>query len=345
MNIVLVKLSSMGDIIHALAVVNDIKRVYPEATITWVVDQMFSELLSWHPHIDHVIVLPMRAWSKNLLNFNAWKALCRALNNVKKHHYDCIIDLQGLLKTAILCLLFRGKRHGPNRHSAREPLASLFYQARYSILTCEHAVKRNRLMVQLALQLPTDLPLDYGLNPATKPKKSRPYLMFFHGTTWPNKHWPTTHWTALAQLAVDAGYRVYLPSSNAVEAARAEQIASVSKQSVMCLPQSSLTTLKETLQHASGVVTLDSGLGHLAAALSIPSVAIFGPTDPNRSRPYGLHQTVCQTDQLPCVPCIKRFCRISKNPKTNEPPCMLFLSALSVWQTLASCIKKSEQKA
>lgn len=336
--IVLIKLSSMGDIIHALPVVADIKRAEPKAHITWIVDAAFAELLSWHPDIDTVIALPLRALIKQKTQIIAWRRLWVAMQKIRKLKATISVDLQGLVKSAVVTWLAGGMRHGQDRASARESLAALAYHQAHAIPKQQHAVVRNRQLAKQALGLPTDLSLDYGLQKKHSPS-TPPFVLFFHGTTWPNKHWPLSHWQRLAKEAIRSGYTVVMPWSNDEEKKRAEAIVSVDPKAITCLPKGSLTDLKNTLAKASGSISLDTGLGHLAAALSVPNVAIFGPTSPERARPFGKQQKVYQSDALPCIPCIKRFCRISDNPHTKEPPCMLALAPQAVWQTFMQMLE------
>jgi heptosyltransferase-1 len=253
--------------------------------------------------------------------------------------YDYILDSQGLVKSALLSCCASGQRLGFARDSAREPIASFLYQRCFSIDKHQHAVLRQRQLGAEAFGYQLDRPVDYGLRPEVFARTDdAPYLVFLHGTTWESKHWPETYWCALARLAVNQGFRVKLPFGNTIEYDRAERIRAAAPERVSILPKSSLTDLAAVLIHAQGVVGVDTGLGHLAAALAVPTVSVYGPTDPERTGSLGANQVHLRTDYA-CAPCLSRQCRLTDHHDIR-PPCFQTWSPQQVFSALLAAMEK-----
>jgi heptosyltransferase I len=280
MNILIVKTSSMGDIIHTLPALTDAGKIFPDIKFDWVVEESFAEIPKWHNLVDQVIPVSIRRWRKSLpsaLKNKEWQPFYQALT---AKSYDLVIDAQSLIKSAIITRLAHGKRYGLDKKSAREPLASLLYQHKIFIPKDQHAITRIRQLFSQALDydLPTTEP-DSSINLDFTASTSNNNLIFFHGTTRDDKCWPESNWTSLAKLAAQKNYIVQLPWSNEQEYKRVNSIADRCD-NVKILPKSNLTTLAKTMKEARGIVAVDTGLGHLAAALQIPMVSLYGPTDP-----------------------------------------------------------------
>ena len=292
MRVLVVKMSSLGDVIHTLPALGDAAAAIPEIRFDWVVEEAFAELPSWHPAVDRVIPVAIRRWRKSpLKGFTGpeWRSARAALH---ERHYDAVIDAQGLLKSAVITRLVRAPRYGMDRRSARERLAALAYDHPVQVPRDLHAVERTRLLFARALDYPLPgTPGDYGLRGALPPVATGlpPGLLFFHGTARADKLWPETHWVALAQSAGAAGYRVWLPWGNDVERERAERIA-VQGDNLTVLPRLGLLALAEMLLQAKGAVAVDTGLGHLSAALDVPTVSLYGPTSTRLIGAYGNNQ-------------------------------------------------------
>lgn len=292
MHILVVKTSSLGDIIHTLPALTDAAHAFPDIRFDWVAEKGFAEIPSWHEQVDRVIPVSWRKWRKNL--GAAWQSgeiqdFYRALRQTK---YDKIIDAQGLLKSAIIARLAKGERYGLDVHSARETLASLFYQQKHAVPTLQHAVTRMRQLFAkvLGYQIREGMP-DYGIRHhfSSVVQPHSPHVIFFHGTTRDDKEWPVSHWMVLAKHCHDAGYEVLLPWGNEREKKRAEEIATASV-SAKVLPRTSLGELAGLLAQAKAVLSVDTGLGHLAAALNVPTLSMYGPTDPSHIGAYGENQ-------------------------------------------------------
>ena len=327
--VLVVKTSSLGDVIHTLPALTDAVKVLPDVTFDWVVEEVFAEVPGWHPAVDRVIPVAVRRWRKH--PWRAWRSgeWRRFKRRIGETRYDTVIDAQGLLKSAWLTRYARGPRYGLDKHSAREPLASRFYQHPIAVAKGQPAVERTRQLFAAALgyELTAEMG-EYSLGFRAVRQRS---VVLLHGTTWPSKHWPDTSWKALSKLLGAAGYRVLLPWGNAAERQRAEDIATVSP-AAQVLPELSLTELAQLLAEASACVSVDTGLGHLAAAVDTPTVALFGPTDAALTGFYGKNQHYLQSG-FHCSPCMARECRYDLAPG-EFPPCFDELSSQRVFVVL-----------
>lgn len=339
MNILLIKTSSLGDVIHTLPALTDAYQNFPELRCDWVVEENFSEIPSWHPAVNRVIPVAWRRWRKNIWQVGKDKVWQQFIQNLRVNNYDLVIDAQGLLKSAILTYLAPGLRCGLDYQSAREPLATLAYQQRHHIPKGQHAVTRVRQLFAkiLGYSLPTTMP-DYGIAKYFLPQRLEPLprVILLHGTTWMTKHWPELYWQALAAQIVTRGYQVRLPWGNAQEYARAQQIAAIDLK-VSIIPKTNLCGLAQELISATAVVGVDTGLAHLAAALGIPSITLYGATPPGLTGTYGLRQQHLVAD-FPCAPCLKRHCHY-RGPAKVQPACYESISTAKVWEVLQPLLK------
>lgn len=291
MRVLVVKTSSMGDVIHTLPAVSDAARAISGIVFDWVVEEQFAEIPAWHPDVESVIPVAIRRWRKAPLRFFSGDEWPLLRSRLRQHDYDCIIDAQGLVKSAVLAPLARGKRCGYDRHSAREPLASLAYQLTVAVAKNQHAVERTRELFAKVLdyQKP-DTPPDYGIDRQRFGELADPpYILFLHGTTRDDKHWPDDYWLTLCRLLCDAGFQVKLPWWSDAEHRRARIIADAHPRAEV-LSRTHLAGMAATIAAARAVVAVDTGLGHLAAALAVPTLSLYGPTSPARVGAYGPNQ-------------------------------------------------------
>ena len=309
MRVLLVKTSSLGDVIHALPALTDAARAIPGITFDWVVEEGFAEIPTWHPAVGKVIPVAIRRWRKDIwqtIKSGEWRRFKQSLRAEK---YDLVIDAQGLVKSAWLTRYVNAPVAGLDKNSAREPLASRFYQRRLAVARGQHAVERLRQLFAVALgyDLPKGLG-DYGLDVERliELPRNKPYVLFLHGTTWDTKHWPEVYWRDLALRMADKGVEVRLPWGNPAEKARAERIANGLSNAVV-LPKLNLAGVARVLASASACVAVDTGLGHLAAALDVPTISLFGPTNPGLTGAYGKVQIHLASD-FPCAPCLQKKC-------------------------------------
>lgn len=331
MRLLIVKLSSMGDVVHALPALTDAARTLPGLRVDWLIEPGFAAIPARHPAVDRVIPVALRQWRKRPLDMETWTQMRASHAPLRARPYDLILDAQGLYKSALLARLGQGPVAGLSRSAAREPLASLAYQRRIDVPRPLHAVERLRRLFAEALGYPLPaLPADYGL--ASGAQGEPQLLVFLHGTTWASKHYPESAWRALIGLAEAQGYRVALPWGNALEKARADRLAQASQRTHV-LPTLALDDLMDVLAAAAGVVTVDSGLGHLACALGRPVVGLYGATDSARTGLNGGSSLNLRAD-LPCSPCLKRDCPRLPASGTDDPPCYDTIPPERVWSQL-----------
>ena len=304
----------MGDVIHNLPIVGDICTAIPDAQIDWVVEEPFAEIPRLHARVQQIIPVAFRRWRSRLLSKSTWRDLRRLKQQLQATRYDVVLDSQGLLKSAWVTARARGSKCGYDWRSAREPLASRFYDQRFFVSKDQHAVRRNRALAARALgyPIPNDTP-DYGLRgiamsvangttsmlPTILDLKP-PYVVCLHATSRARKHWPEEYWQQLLRHLVHAGITPVLPWGNAHEEVRARCLArDVPKAWV--LPRLGLTQLAEVMTNARAVVGVDTGLVHLAVALDRPTVALYTDTNPHltgllgRDRRYAINLGHAQT--------------------------------------------------
>jgi heptosyltransferase-1 len=293
--ILLVKTSSLGDVIHNLPVVNDIlqhaQQAHHDWHIDWIVEESFADIPRLHTGVSSVITLAFRRWKKQIFSQKTWQEIAAIKQLIQQNQYDAIIDTQGLLKSALAMRYARGTKHGYDKQSIREPLASCFYDKTYRISYQQHAVTRNRALCALSLgyEIPTDAP-DYGLPTErmaidlnTKASQSddlnSSYLIALHGTSRDSKLWPIAHWVELGKQLAQQNLNMVLPWASDAERARAI-IISKQLSNAIVLPKLGITALAGVIANAKAAVGVDTGLSHLAAALNIPTIAIYTDTNP-----------------------------------------------------------------
>lgn len=329
MKVLIVKMSSMGDVIHTLPAVTDARAALEEVDFDWVVEESFAGIAALHPGIRQVLPIEFRRWRQCPWQHRVeFRRFCARL---REQEYDLVIDAQGLIKSAVATRLARGVRVGFDWHSARESMASLAYTRRHHIDTGRHAIDRLRELFARALDYPVpSSPVDYGLASRERGSECR-YILLVHGTSWPSKHWPTRYWEELARLVRADGYVPLVPAGSMDELQRASRIAAGPPAEI--LDRLPFAALAERLRECAGAVAVDTGLGHLAAAFDVPMVSLFGPTDPALTGPRGPRQTTLQGDHLPCIPCLNRTCRFDDDGGPY-PPCFDRHTPAQVWQTL-----------
>ena len=303
MRVLIVKTSSLGDVIHTLPALTDASGARSGIRFDWVVEEGFAEIPGWHAAVDSVIPVALRRWRKRpwrAWHSGEWRDFKRA---IARQTYDRVIDAQGLLKSAWLTRYVAAPSYGFDRHSVREPLAARFYDHPQRVAREQHAVERTRQLFAAALgyACPTGAG-DFGIRERLLPEVADAdgKLVFLHSTTRADKHWPETYWQRLIGIVSAAGFTVQLPWGNHVERDRAERLAAGCPR-VEVLPKLSLREVAQVLARAAAVVSVDTGLSHLAAALNRPNVTLFGPTDPGLVGGYGENQCVLRAADFPPV--------------------------------------------
>jgi heptosyltransferase-1 len=320
LRVLLIKTSSLGDVIHTLPALTDAMGALPGIQFDWVVEEGFAEIPTWHPAVANVIPVAIRRWRKNLwqtLKNGEWRQFKRRLRDTR---YDLVIDAQGLLKSAWLTRYVKAPIAGLDKTSAREPMAACFYDRPYAVARGQHAVERLRQLFAQALgyQVPAGLG-NYGLDRSRllTATNDAPFVLFLHGTTWDTKHWPELYWRQLTERMIGQGFEVRLPWGNPAEKARAERIADGLDNAVV-LPKLNLAGVARVLASAQGCVAVDTGLGHLAAALDVPTLSLFGPTNPGLTGAYGRSQVHLAADYPACAPCLQKKCTYRPTPEDQR---------------------------
>jgi heptosyltransferase-1 len=286
--ILIIKTSSLGDVVHNFPAISDIRKNIPNASIDWVVEEAYLPLVRLHPGVARGIGVALRRWRGRPFRRDTWAEAGSLRRLVKTEHYDAVIDTQGLIKSALITSMANGRRHGFDAASAREPIAARFYDVRHHVSRGQNAVVRNRELVAHALGYRIEDPVDYGLMArASGAVQGIPReIVFLHSTSRADKRWAIERWIELGRLIEAAGARVLLPWGNGTERLRSENIAAALNHA--SIPDAlSIDAAANLLAGCSGVAGLDTGLTHLAAALNTPVVAIYCATDPRLTGVYG----------------------------------------------------------
>jgi heptosyltransferase I len=279
MRILVVKMTSMGDVVHTLPAVTDMARQFPGAQIDWLVEAPFAGIVSLHPAVARVIPVALRKWRKRWWAANTRVAVAAAKQALRAQHYDLIIDFQGLLKSAWWARKAIGPVAGYDRASIREPLAALFYQRRAAVARTQNAVTRCRQLAAQHLGYAVQGTPDFRIHaPHGAWRAPAPCAVLMPAASRPEKLWPQEDWFAVvAQLKKRGLTPVFLWGSQE-EHARAQQLADATGGVVP--PFLSVADAAAVLASAQIVVGLDTGFTHLAAALNVPTIGIYCDHDP-----------------------------------------------------------------
>ncbi|HUP91192.1 MAG TPA: lipopolysaccharide heptosyltransferase I [Solimonas sp.] len=323
MRVLIVKTSSLGDLVHALPALTDAARARPELRFDWLAERPFAEIPRWHPAVGRVIASDLRRWRRQglgALRSPEWAAFRTEL---RAHEYGLVLDAQGLLKSAWLASRARGPRAGLDWHSVREPLVALTYARRYAVPKGLHAVERvRRLFAQALDYAPPESAPDFGLRRAqfATPQLASPYLVFLHATTWPGKCWAESSWQELGRWAVHRGLGVVLPWGSEAERATAERIAA--RFGGLVLPRLDLSGVASVLAHAQATVGVDTGLAHVGAAVGTPGITLYGPTLPGLTGTVGAHQVHLRSSDATTV----------DRARTTTVPVAQVIDRLEAWR-------------
>lgn len=280
--ILIVRTSSLGDLVHMLPAMSDIAHHVPGASIDWIVEDSFTEIPAWHPGINEVIPIAHRRWRKHWWSAET-RAARRALRaNLDARQYDMVLDMQGLLKSVWLVRQTHGRRHGLDRASVREPMASWFYDVRHTVEFWQPAITRQRTLAALALGYEYAGAPDYGLQQFTDGTAIEPCAVIMPSASRPDKLWPDDYWREVFKSLLDRGLSLQLLAGNDAETARARQLIGDLPRAEV-LPRMNLTAVAEVLARAQLMIGLDSGLTHLSAALSRPTIGIYIASTPVRT--------------------------------------------------------------
>lgn len=288
MRILIIKTTSLGDVVHNLPIIADIKKHFPKALIDWVVEESFVEILAMHSGINKIIPVAIRRWRKSLFSKKTWLELFAFKRLIQSQQYDFVIDTQGLLKSGLITYLSNSlNKCGYDQSSAREPIASHFYHDRFTVSRDLHAVMRNRKLAALALGYAiNEASLNYGITVPSNHNISRTptelptkFILALHGTSRDSKLWAIEHWVALGKQLQAQGFSLVLPWGSNAELQRAKQIASHLEQALV-LPKMGIASLANIIQKSQVVIGVDTGLAHLAVALNKPVIGVYTDTNP-----------------------------------------------------------------
>jgi heptosyltransferase-1 len=295
MRILVIRLSALGDIVHALPALTDLRGAFPQATIDFAVDERFVDLARLHGGIDRVLAIPLKRWKRKLTSAGTWRELARTVQLLRAQPYDLVLDLHGLNKSALVALTARSTlRIGPHPRFCGEWMGPRIYHRFCNTEGSIMPVPRMRAFVADAIGQISPAKPSYGLAPAWSGGSSRQVLLI-HSTSAADKLWPEPHWIALGQKLIDGGWEPILPWGDAAERERSERLVAAMGSPADVAPRKTLSEWAVFFSQTRMVVGVDTGLTHLAAAYGVPSVAIFSatssglfaPQDPEQSRAVG----------------------------------------------------------
>ncbi len=277
----LVRPSSLGDIVYAMAIISDLATHAPGMPVDWVAEEAFVPLVRLDPRVRHVVPLGLRRWRGAPLAVRTWHDANVFRQALRREHYTAIIDLQEQLKGALISRIARGIRHGFDRKSIREPFATILHDVHHHVERQQHFVDKCRALAAAALDYRVGGPARWQFAPPPRAAAMPPgrYAIVFHATSRLEKLWPEDAWRMVLAYFAAAGIATLLPWGNAEEEQRSRRLAAGAAAAIVP-PRQSLPELAALIRHAEVVVGVDTGLTHLAAAMGTPAVAVFTTTDP-----------------------------------------------------------------
>jgi heptosyltransferase-1 len=287
--ILLVKLSSLGDVIHLMPAVSDLRQRLPDAHVAWAVEAPYAELVRLHPGVDEAIPVGLRALRRTPLAAHAWRDIRATRGALARGRWDYVVDAQGLIKSAVVAQWARAPVFGLDRKSAREPFAARFYDVRIAVPRGLHAVVRTRRLVGEVFGYGVGAAPHYGLRAPAAPLSwapADPYAVLLHAASRRAKGWPEERWIALGRALAANGYAPVFPGGSPAERADAARLAAGVGAGAIAAPAMALAEAAALIGHAAGAVGVDTGLTHLAVALGVPTVGIYCATSPELT---GLH--------------------------------------------------------
>ncbi len=286
-NVLFIKTSSLGDVIHHMPAIAEARRRRPDARFAWVVEEAFAPLVGLHPAVDEVLPVASRRWRHAPLAASTWAEVSAFVRNLRSRVYDEVIDTQGLLRTAVIARIARGRRHGYDWLSIRERLACPFYDVRHRVSRESHAIARNRALTGQTLGYAPEGDIDFGLDPRALPgPPAAPYGILLHATARRTKEWPEQRWIALGNRLAARGLELQLLWGDQTERLRGERLAAAIK-GARIIDRQPLDAVARRIAGAQVVIGVDTGLLHLAAALAVPLIGIFIGSEPGLTGPMG----------------------------------------------------------
>ncbi|MGB6241498.1 MAG: lipopolysaccharide heptosyltransferase I [Castellaniella sp.] len=288
--ILIVRTSSLGDLVHMLPAISDIARHVPDAQIDWIAEESFAEIPAWHPAVREVIPVAHRRWRKQWWDAGTRRERAALRADLAARQYDVILDMQALLKSVWLVRQARGQRHGLDWKSAREPLASLFYDVKHRVEFWQPAIIRQRTLAAAAFGYAFDGPPEFGLQAITDQVVVEPVALIMPSASRDDKLWPASHWRQVFDHLQAQGLGLRLLAGNESEQARARALIQ-GRDGAEVLPRLGLRQVADQLARARIMVGLDSGLTHLSAGLGRPTIGIYKASTPVRTPLQGAAYT------------------------------------------------------
>jgi heptosyltransferase-1 len=287
--ILIIRLSSLGDIVHTYPMIKDIKDNVKNCSIDWLVDESFKDLLKYNRGIDNIIYIPLRKWKKNKFGF--FLNLFDWYKKIKIKNYDYIIDSQGLIKSALLTKFFIGNVYGYDKFSIREKLASAFYKYKINVSKNYLATIKNRILCQKIFNYNINIKqINFGISEYFSEIKkeiySNGYVVFFHATSKNSKKYPYAYWAEIASYIIKhTNCKIILPYGNNKEMEDAREIKKILNSDLVIIPKKifSFDELHFLIYNAEIILGVDTGLIHLANALNKKTIAIYTKTNPNKT--------------------------------------------------------------
>jgi heptosyltransferase I len=327
-NILIVKLSAIGDVIHTLPSLAAIRHFYPDAHITWVVEEAAAEIVKNHPYLNEVMVSRRKSWIKNFKDGQLrrpFREIKLFLKQLRQRPYDLVIDFHGLLKSSVIVYFSRGRRK--LGYDSLQELSGLFVDEKISEDMNKHAVDRYldfpRYLGAAADEAEFIIPRNHEAETTVQKLldkhnlKDNNFIAINPIAYWETKLWDDDNFARLADLIKNKLKMDVVFTGSEKESI--EKITSgMATEGINLGGRTSLSELAYLYKKARYVITTDSGPMHLAAAVGTPVIALFGPTDPARTGPYGEGHTIIQSE-LPCSPCFLKKCRTKKCMKEILP--------------------------
>jgi heptosyltransferase-1 len=343
MRVLIAKLSSFGDVIHAFPALTDLKAMRPEIEVDWLVEEAYAPLVRRHPGVAevHEVALRRLRWPPS-----RWPALIRhrrqLRTTLRTRRYDLVLDAQGLMKSAVLSRMAGATVIGFDRESSREPSATRLYHKHLRLGGHPHIVEQLRRFFGEAIgyRVPQGRGSAGLPRPQARPAIVLPehYGLIVHGAAWQTKLWPEERWRSLVRRLVATGRAVVLPWGNVEERRRAARLSDGIAGAVPLSRKLDGEEVAELVAGADFAVGVDTGFMHLAAAFDVPGVTLFGPTDSDYAMPYGTHQRAVNSDHLES-PCQQVRC----TREAHGQCCMREVDADEVWAAVSAML--SEQAA
>lgn len=352
MNILIVKMSALGDVVHTMPALTALRRAYPSAYISWVVEPAAAPLILGHPALDRVLVWPRHDFAGALRSGRLIRALgmvYRFIRELRSVRYNMVFDFQGLLKSSAWVVAAKGDRKiGFGRGMHRSEGSYLFLNERVRAVSMEiHALDRGLMLLEAAGIPPASLVYDLPVTTEARRRArhilqeagihpGEPYVAIHPMPRWPTKQWFPDRFAAVADALLEQGFKVVFTGAWDDAHCLDEIFISLRREPVRLDGKLDLKSLSAVFEQARLLVSTDTGPMHIAAAMDTPVVAVFGPTAPNRTGPYGSRHRVVRSG-IACSPCFSRSCMSSAS---EEMACMKGVEAGQVIRAVFELLKE-----